>query len=234
MATEQIQGPGYNTPPQNNYSDYTSRMQREAEKYGITIPVKEDGSIDLALLKREIDKQKRSENSVSMTTSESDEFVTTKAGITDTVKNTKKAENCKDTISSEYKNEALKYEKYMNFNTTETTQETELQQLWNDVKESEFRLTKIGTTNQTVIEGLSSFIQKLTGAVEASKDYQASVAEGAKEETVFSLETQQDIQNTKNKIEAHEADAEDNILGNNPFMKSAFETSEYEKEEMAV
>lgn len=234
MAVDQVQGQNYTNQPKNNSADYANSLIKKAENMGITIPYKEDGSIDLVALRNEINKQKREESAKAVSTSESDEFVTTAAGITDTVENIKKAEDYKDTISSEYKDEAVKYKKYMNFNAGVTSQEVKLEKMWNEVKESEFRLTKTGTTNQTVIEGLSSFIQKLTGAVEATKDYQASQAISSSKETVFSFETEQDILDTKNKIETHEAEAEDNILGNNPFMKSAFETSEYEYEEMAV
>lgn len=234
MPVDQIQGTGFQNQQKSNPADFSKTLLKKAEQFGITIPYKEDGSIDIVTLQSEINKHKREESTQTVSSSKADEFVTTNAGIKDTVENTKKAENYKNTISSEYKNEAAKYKQYMNFNAGTTTQETELEKLWNEVKESEFRLTKTGTTNQTVIEGLSSFIQKLTGVVEATKNYEASNENADKKESAFSIETQQDIQNTKNKIEAHEAEAEDNILGNNPFMKSAFETSEYEYEEMAV
>lgn len=225
MALEQLQGTTYQYQSKNSSIDFSSSIMKKAESLGITIPYNEDGTVNIATLQNKINKQKRDEDTDSISSTKTDEFVTTTSGTKDTAENAKKAESYKDTITSKFKNEAVKYQKYMNAE----TEDTELAKLWNEVKESEFRLTKTGTTNQTIIEGLSSFIQKLTGAVEATKDYQSTNTNADIKETAFSLETKQDIQNAKNKIEAHKAEADDNILGNNPFMKSAFETSEYEE-----
>lgn len=209
MTVDQLQGTNYSNQQKSNAAD--SLLIKKAESLGITIPYKEDGSVDLITLRNKINKAQWENENEEASLAEGDEFVESNSVATDTAENIKKAENYKDTISSEYKKASSKYKKYMNFNSGITSKEAELEKLWKDVKESEFRLTKTGTSNQTVIEGLSSFIQKITGAVEATKEYQASEAASSQN----SLGAEQDNLS---------------ILGNNPFMKSALKTAELKLE----
>lgn len=234
MAVDQVQN--NTTLTQNTDYNYSNGILQTAKNLGISlddmyIRDSEGNIIGIDMLKfRQAVKELKEGKYLASNEAEHDTFVKGAANTSDPVEQVKKANNYRNEISSDYKDASNKYKKYMSFDTTKTEEEAELAGMWNDVKESQFRLTKTGTSNQTVIEGLSAFISDLTKAVNASKNYENSKETAEFKETAFSLETEQDVYDVKNHIEVYE----DNLFTNNPFMKSAFETFDNEDEEVAV
>ena len=86
------------------------------------------------------------------------------------------------------------------------------------------RLTSTNASNTTVIESVKEFQSKAKELEEKAQEYKERTKDEDKKETIFSLETQEEKAQQDNKIEVYRA--EEDLLSNNPFYKSAVETSE--------
>lgn len=135
-----------------------------------------------------------------------------------------KAKSSQNTIDAEYSNAALKYAESLNFNADSTSEEGKLAAGWDAIEADANRLTSATASNTTVLEGVKEFITTLTGLINDTKNYNAQ-KEGEKASNI-SFDTERDIQDKNNDIEAHET----NFFTSNPF-QSAFETFGIEEEE---
>lgn len=92
------------------------------------------------------------------------------------------------------------------------------------------KLTSANASNTTVIESVKKFQSKAKELEEKAQEYKEKTKAEDKKESIFSLETKEEKEQQENKIEVYRA--EEDLLENNPFYKSALETSE--KEDMVL
>jgi hypothetical protein len=92
------------------------------------------------------------------------------------------------------------------------------------------KLTSANASNTTVIESVKKFQSKAKELEEEAQEYKEKTKAEDKKESIFSLETKEEKEQQENKIEVYRV--EEDLLANNPFYKSALETSE--KEDMVL
>ena len=141
--------------------------------------------------------------------------------------NKKETKNSKKEIENNFDDAVKKYSEFFDIDAKSTTQEGKIAKQWEEAEAKANKLTSVTASDTTILEGVKEFITKLTNLVNDTKNFKASEEFEADKESAISLNTLRDLQERQNKISVYTEDAEEeNILGNNPFLKSAFETTD--------
>lgn len=186
-------------------------------------------SIDTASLNAEIAKTTQEKKALEKT--EIDSFNKTADGQKSPVEEEQaKVASLKNSINSEYNKALTEYANSFNKDADSTTDEGKLADKWAEIKAKSTKFIGVDASNTTVLEGAKEFINNICKVVNETK---MTVDKKADEkESVFSIESKEEIELKENKIEAYGTIAEDNT---NPFagvyLKSAMETFGVEEEE---
>ena len=223
MTVGFIDGYGYSN--RGRGTDYNSDRD-EGKRYGISMSsfykIDENGNrvFDIEGYLNAIDeaKAKNAENTEAEA-GQTDSFQRTSDVNGSSKKATQETKIAQETIDEEYEEAVEGY--YNSFYNADLNQEAskDAEQAWDEVHEKEKDLTKIGLTSATIIAGVSDFVNLIGKAVAATNTIMET-KEKEKEETSITLET-----------EAESDDTSDNTYAYNPFMASAYETSDIEEEE---
>ncbi len=188
--------------------------------------------IDYSKLSTAIASKQEEQANSSETADANDSFESTLYGIQSSDNNTDNAKESKKEISSNFDEAINKYSNFYDSKAISNTREGQIAAEWEDITFEANKLTSVTASDTTILEGVKEFITKLTNLVNDTKSFKASDDTEKNKESAVSLNTIRDLMEKENKISVYSENAEEtNILGNNPFMKSAFETADYETEE---
>ena len=231
--------PGFgsgNTPGgnENNYLNQAAALGLNLDGF---YDVDKDGNkvLNMAKLLEAIKKAEAKKNGeTTEAAGQADTFTKTTNSVNGTKTEVEQAKTEQEKIDEEYTKAFIEY--YQTLNTTSTANEENQKAVkaWAEVKDMQFDLTKTGVTNATVIAGASDFITKLETAIDATTTAIEANGNETEVETTFSMDTQADIENSKNDVEVYAEDAENDFFSNNPFFKSAYDTTIFEEEEIAA
>ena len=200
----------------------------DVKKYYVYDEQGNQTGIDYSKLNMAINLKKEEQNNISNNNSGSDTFYSSTTETQSSVDNNKKeAKNSKKEIENNFDDAVKKYSEFFDIDAKSTTQEGKIAKQWEEAEAKANKLTSVTASDTTILEGVKEFITKLTNLVNDTKNFKASEEFEADKESAISLNTLRDLQERQNKISVYTEDAEEeNILGNNPFLKSAFETTD--------
>ncbi len=200
----------------------------DVKKYYVYDEQGNQTGIDYSKLNMAINLKKEEQNNISNNNSGSDTFYSSMTETQSSVDNNKKeAKNSKKEIENNFDDAVKKYSEFFDIDAKSTTQEGKIAKQWEEAEAKANKLTSVTASDTTILEGVKEFITKLTNLVNDTKNFKASEEFEADKESAISLNTLRDLQERQNKISVYTEDAEEeNILGNNPFLKSAFETTD--------
>lgn len=232
-----IPGFGSGNTPSGNENNYLNQAAALGLNLDGFYDVDKDGNkvLNMAKLLEAIKAAESKKNGeTAEAAGQADTFSKTTTVVNGTKTETEQAKTEQEKIDEEYTKAFIEYYQTLNTTAAASEEDQKAARAWAEVKDMQFDLTKTGVTNATVIAGASDFITKLETAIDATTTAIEANGNETEVETTFSMDTQADIENSKNDVEVYAEDAESDFFANNPFFKSAYDTTIFDEEEIAA
>ena len=237
-ATGGPTGPNNGPTNPNNNKDKESFYMGLAASLGLkfddsfyTTDANGNKVLDMAKVKEAIEKAQAKENLQSGGAGQADTFTRTSGAYAGTKTEAAQAQTEQERINEEYDKAIVEYYDQLSAADQTTEEGRRAAELWASAMDMQYNLTKTGVTNATVIAGASDAIGEMEKAVAATKAAIEANGNETEEETAFSVQSQQDIEDSQNEVEVYAQYSEENFFANNPFLNSAYDTSVVEEDE---